>query len=139
MTKKQIYKFIKKINYNIPIRIIYIKNVNIEFIARAKYINQVKPYIKKNKHLIIINVELLNESDFFIKDTLLHEVGHFYNDQTKQSMREYYAQLWSIKRSKELKMFKIMRYSINEIMNWEFYNYPKIYKMASKYFKNNWR
>jgi len=105
MTLQQMNRFVKRVNYQIPIPVY----ISLRFQERH-FSGQV------TRKGIWINQNRLQESDLFLKCLLLHEVGHFNIDVPQEPFDEYMAQCWAINRARELKFYKMEDYLIREIL-----------------------
>lgn len=146
MTKKQISKFVKKINYGVEIPISYfIRKSDSSCLAYVVH-NYKNARIYINKH----HMEKEDSNDF--KVALLHEVGHIHTfpfTEDKIIDGEIYAQIWAITRATELKMYNLTKKAYSLIINWEiniatltnnYWNtYLRRYILASRIFKKEER
>lgn len=147
MNLKQIAKFIKKANYNVPIQIQYFHNKKLTSpIAYVKFSRT----LNKDKSIYVWSIIYINKSlkkylkTTTLKAALLHEVGHLYTGykiinkkliELSSTIREYEAQIWSMKRAKALKMTNIKKRILSGFSDWQYFKGNKkerIYKMAWK-------
>jgi hypothetical protein len=132
LTFKQLEKFAKRINYDVPVVIKLCSGVH-PFAARAfpRYtlIYLCRSYWKwwKNKNQGVV-----------IKSLFVHEIGHFHTGGTgSKSKDELAAELWAFRRLKQLKMFKIRQWEIKTFR--KTWGNPKKKKRAYKRYYMAWR
>jgi len=83
----------------------------------------------------------------YLKGMLLHEIGHVHTSKNRKSVidRELYAQLWAIKKTKELNDTELRKWLIKRFKSWNFkgkYLHKELrrYKLArQKFIKNKMR
>jgi hypothetical protein len=147
MNKKQIFRFIRKVNYGVPIEVEYFSNKRVS--SRCAQVTFTRKLNKDGSIYVwsFIGVNRAQKKylkDITLKGALLHEVGHLYtgfiiknNKMILQPnyMREYEAQVWAIKRSKSMKMYQVKRRLIKAFKEWQFFKWnspQQIYKKAWK-------
>jgi len=121
--KVQIQNFIRKV-YGSDIYVSYYYNKSREScMAKVKYVYPRIFGFKNSIIVICINKYWFNQYEkrpTVIRACLLHEVGHVATnaDQINSSVeREYEAQIWAIKRAKQLGMTSVAKY-LQEEWNW---------------------
>lgn len=165
MTRKQIKRFVRKINYGTDIKIKYMtetkrdkKNPNLlcaqaglfRFIVNKKTGEATANHIKGKTDVMTVAVIEINRkwmkhlwNDEF-KAVLLHEVGHFHTGyeiinqkivEKSQSICEFEAQKWAIHRAKYLKMKMIHRLTICLFHDWAGFKWRSSERIYLKAYK----
>jgi hypothetical protein len=147
MNKKQVIKFISKLNLKYKITIKYFYNE--DYYPCVAFVSFKNNTIYLNRKIFLYNKNI-NE----LKATLMHEIGHF---QTKNQIyllkhgkrisSEYLAHRWALKTSYKHKYFKIYDELINDVNCWPFATwnqnngfyrpYIKAAILLKKYLKKN--
>lgn len=147
MNRKQIARFVKKINYGEKIEIEYIKSRDkTNFLCAQAGINR---FVKDGQLYIVSLLQInkdspktLHESE--LKAILLHEVGHLHTGYRRKgnkitnksvSVCEYEAQVWALERCRELKMNILKRGVVQILLNWRDFDWNsdnQVYRRALK-------
>jgi len=157
MNQKQIRNFVRKVNYNIPIKIKFLSKKESK-IQKQQHLTCAMAsstrYLNDNNELIVLSFIEINRNwkkyirNNEFKAVLLHEVGHFYTGykilNNKLILKpihlcEFEAQKWALQRAKRLK-FKQIRRTILELFycwslfKWKSHERPYLhaYKLAVK-------
>jgi len=137
-THRQMQRFVKKIYGSDDLTIIFYDRRN----QKKESWSSFAAVALCDKNIIYINRNYwnINSNDKqYQKYILLHEVGHFKDNEEpingRQSIREFNAQMWALKRTKQLGMKKLYRRVIKELIEWSNFDWiscDRKYVMAYK-------
>lgn len=135
MTRKQLEKFAKKVNYNTSIEINFFYHKNKE----CGYFKDYKVYI---------NTWGLKKEETIIKSSTMHEIGHMHTEgyctKNNDTEREILAHSWAIERAIELNLHRIKKDLLKDVVFWREINkfhignymvYRRAAKELIKYYK----
>jgi len=147
MNKKQIVRFVRKVNYGVPIKVCYFSNKR--YTCAAAQVLFTRTLNKDGSINVWSRIEVNKAwkkhlKDVTIKSALLHEVGHLYTGFVIKKkkvalkpgyLREYEANIWAMKRARSLKMYGVRRRILQGFKEWEQFDWNskhQIYKKAWK-------